>query len=352
MIQPAVATVSLGRASAGHGLIQKLHEASLKGFKGVEIFFECLEAYAARIHDTSQVPSRKDIINAALAVRETCENLCLQVVCLQPFMYYEGLVDNHQHQQRVEDLKFWFEICQILNTDLVQIPSNFQAEGTTGDIDRIVADLRLAAELGAQQSPPIRIAYEAISWGTHIDTWEQAWDVVTRVNLPNFGLCLDTFHIAGRVWADPTSQNGLSPDSDYELERTLDKLVKEVDPKKIFYVQLSDAERLRSPLVRGHSFFQETMKPRMAWSRNARLFAFESDRNAYLPVWRICNALFLEMKWEGWVSAEMFNQTNFATGEAVVGEHATRARQSWDNLSEKILAISVSSPERRSLAKI
>lgn len=336
MIQPAIATVSLGRASAGHDLVQKLHQASSSGFKGVELFFECLEALASKSKDTSGAPSRQEIVDAAIAVQETCEELNLKVVCLQPFVYYEGLVDEYQRQQRVQDLIFWFEICQILKTDLVQIPSNFQREGTTGDIDCIVADLSLAANLGAHHSPPIRIAYEAVSWGTHIDTWEQAWDIVTRVDLANFGLCLDTFHIAGRVWADPTSEKGLNQDADSELEKTLTKLVNELDPNKIFYVQVSDAEKLHSPLIQGHALFHATMKPRMAWSRNARLFPFENERNAYLPIWRICNALFVELKWEGWVSAEIFNQSLFVTGEAVVREHAIRARQSWDVLSEKL----------------
>lgn len=343
MIQPALATVSLGRASAGHDIIKKLHQASVHGFKGVEIFFECLEALASKNQDASRAPSRQEIVDAAIVVQETCKELNLQVVCLQPFVYYEGLVDEHQRQQRLQDLIFWFEICQILKTDLVQIPSNFQPEGTTGDIDRIVADLSLASNLGANQSPPIKIAYEAVSWGTHIDTWEQAWDIVTRVNLPNFGLCLDTFHIAGRVWADPTSENGLNPNADYELERTLAKLVNEVDPAKIFYVQLSDAEKLHCPLVPGHALFQATMKPRMAWSRNARLFPFESERNAYLPIWRICNALFVQLKWGGWVSEEIFNQSLFATGDAIMRQHATRARQSWDVLSEKLQSASNSS---------
>jgi len=352
MILPAVATISLGRAIAGHDLIQKLHEASSKGFKGVEVFWECLESYAAKTHATTSTPSRQDIINAAIVVQHTCHKLDLKVVCLMPLLSYEGLVDQQQRQQRVEDLKFWFKIGQTLNTDLVQIASNFQTEGTTGDIGCIVADLRLAAELAAKQSPPMRIAYEAVSWGTHIDTWEQAWDVVTRVNLPNIGLCLDTFHIAGRVWADPASKSGLNPNADYELEKSLNKLVREVPPGKIYYVQLSDAERLGSPLVRGHTLFQETMKPRMAWSRNARLFPFETERKAYLPIWRICHAIFVEMKWEGWASAEIFNQTTFGTGQEVVREHATRAWQSWDKLSEKLRSVSVQSPDRMSMTKI
>lgn len=352
MIQPAIATVSLGRASAGHDLIQKLHQASLNGFKGVEIFFECLESLASKTHEISHPPSRQEIIDAAIAVHKCCKELNIEVVCLQPFLYFEGLLDERQRDKRLQDLPFWFELCDILETDLVQMASNFQSDGTTGDIDRIVADLSSAAKLGANRARPIRFAYEAISWGTHIDTWEQAWDIITRVNLPNFGMCLDTFHVAGRVWADPSSEKGLNPNADYELEKSLKRLVREVDPKKIFYVQLSDAERLGSPIIPGHALFQDSMKPRMSWSRNARLFPFENDRKAYLPVWRICYALFVEMKWEGWVSEEIFHQALFATGDTVVRDLAIRARVSWDLLNEKLDSASVVEPPIRPMERL
>ncbi|KAK5044756.1 hypothetical protein LTR84_010530 [Exophiala bonariae] len=336
MIRPAIASVSLGRASAGHDIIQKLHQASLNGFEGVEIFFECLEALASTNHKVEKSPDKQEILDAATEVHRKCKELNLKVVCLQPFLYFEGLLDETQRQHRLEDLVFWFEICEILETDLVQIASNFQPHGTTGNVDHIVADLSTAATLGSQRSYPIRFAYEAISWGTHIDTWEQAWEIITRVNLPNFGMCLDTFHIAGRVWADPTSEQGLNPDADHELDQSLRRLVAEMDPRKIFYVQLSDAERLRSPMRRGHPLYQDSMKPRMLWSRNARLFPFEDDRRAYLPIWKICYALFVEMKWEGWVSEEVFHKSLYTPGDTVVSDLAKRAKVSWDLLDEKL----------------
>lgn len=352
MIQPAIASVSLGRASAGHDLIQKLRQASLNGFKGVEIFFECLEALASTNCKDKGTPCREEILDAAVIVHNTCRELSLEVVCLQPFLYFEGLLDEQQRQHKFKELSLWFEICDLIDTDLIQIASNFQSDGTTGDIDRIVKDLSAAANLGLQRSRPIRFAYEPISWGTHIDTWEQAWDIITRVNLPNFGMCLDTFHIAGRVWADPASEQGLNPNADYELEKSLRRLVTEVDPKKIFYVQLSDAERLRSPLVRGHAFFQESMKPRMSWSRNARLFPFEDQRNAYLPIWRICYALFVEMKWEGWVSEEVFHKSLYTPGDRVVSDLAMRAKVSWDILGEKLQSLRVEKSQPRAIGRL
>ena len=336
MLQPAIATVSLGRSPAGHGIIAKMRQASLAGFRGVEIFFECLEDLACQKGNGSKPASREALLEAAREVRAACDAEGLAVLVLQPFVFYEGLVDPEASRQKLETLELWFEICHVLDTDLIQIPTNFQAEGTTGDVDRIVADLALVARLGLQQSPPIRFAYEGISWGTHIDTWEGTWEIVKRVNLPNLGLCLDTFHIAGRVWGDPTAVSGQTGNAEQDLESSLNRLVNEVDPKKIFYVQIGDAERLQPPLSRDHALYVEGTKPRMTWSRNARLLPFETDRGAYLPIWRVCRAIFVELKWQGWVSLEMFGQTLYEQRADVPFEHATRAAQSWTTFSQHV----------------
>jgi 4-hydroxyphenylpyruvate dioxygenase len=42
-------------------------------------------------------------------------------------------------------------------------------EGTAGDEDKIVADIKEIGELGLKEHPPIRFAYEALAWGAHLD---------------------------------------------------------------------------------------------------------------------------------------------------------------------------------------
>jgi len=49
------------------------------------------------------------------------------------------------------------------------------AEGTTGDTDKLVADLTEIAKMGLQQQPPIRFAYEAMAWGAHINLYALSW---------------------------------------------------------------------------------------------------------------------------------------------------------------------------------
>ena len=74
-----------------------------------------------------------------------------------------------------------------------------------------MADLTKVADMGMARDPVVRIAYEGVAWGKYFDTWQSTWELVKKVDRPNFGLCLDTFHIAGRVWGDPVSETGCTP---------------------------------------------------------------------------------------------------------------------------------------------
>ena len=66
----------------------------------------------------------------------------------------------------------------------------------------------------------IRIAYEALSWGRHVNEYPQAWQIVAEADRANLGLALDSFHML----ATGTSREALE----------------EIDPAKIFLVQLAD----------------------------------------------------------------------------------------------------------------
>ncbi|KAB5572656.1 xylose isomerase-like protein [Coniochaeta sp. 2T2.1] len=328
-LRPAIATVSLGRASAGHTLFRKLEEAAKQSFEGVELFYECLE------HHAEVLPgglNEDNLLLAAEQTRQECDRLNLEIVSLQPFLFSEGLVNARTHQKIIEKLKFWFQLAKILRTDLIQMPTNFLQEGTTGDIDRIVSDLTEFARLGLEQSPVIRFAYEGLAWGTHIDTWEGTWDMVKRVDLPNFGLCLDTFHIAGRVWADPTSPTGRNINSDADLVASLHKMKEDLDIGKVFYIQVGDAQKLISPLKPGNDMYVADQPERMTWSRNARLFPFETDRGAYLPVTELLDVLINGKGYRGWVSFEAFSSELFARDSSIPKQWMQRAKGSWDML--------------------
>ncbi|KAH8176132.1 xylose isomerase-like TIM barrel domain-containing protein [Sarocladium implicatum] len=337
--QPAIMGASLGRAWL-HDFDYKMEQASKAGFKGMEIFYEDLEYLArklAGVSDASVTPTTEQLLAAARHAGQVCQKLNLEVIGLQPFLFYDGLKDREQHDRLIEKIKVWFQMAKLLNTATIQIPANFlPADQLTDDFDVIASDLRELADMGAKEEPAIRFAYENLCWSTRVDTWEKLWDVVKRVDRPNFGVCLDTFNIAGRVWADPESPTGKTPNADADLKASLKRMVAEVDMAKVFYIQVVDAERLDSPLVKGHPFFVEGNPARMNWSRNARLFMYEEDRGGYLPVEEVAKVLIHDMGFKGYVSMELFSRTMAEEGQHVPDEHAQRGMASWRKMVERL----------------
>ncbi|MCJ1303853.1 hypothetical protein MMC08_006664 [Hypocenomyce scalaris] len=324
--------MSLGRAWA-HQMPTKLDEAAAYGFKGIEIFYEDLEYLAKEQPGGLTIESQ---LQAAHIIRQLCDERDLEIIGLQPFMFYEGLLDSREHEAMISKMKFWFQLVKILGTRVIQIPSNFRQEGITGDVDVIVRDMVEVADLGLKEDPVVNFAYENIAWGTFIDTWEAVWEIVQRVDRPNFGMCLDTFNTVGRVYGDPSAPSGKTPNAEADLEASMARLVSTVDAKKVFYVQVVDAERMEMPLVVGHPWYVKEQPSRMSWSRNARLFAFEEDRGGYLPVVDVARAFIEGLEFKGWVSMELFSRTMADPDPSVPREHAIRAAESWKKLKNEL----------------
>ncbi|KAI5857420.1 xylose isomerase-like protein [Durotheca rogersii] len=341
----AITSMSLGRCCAGHSLPRKLDMAARYGYRGIELFHEDLFDIAQQLPGGATTDNQ---LEAAQTIRRLCLDRGLAIVCLQPFAHFEGLLDRQVHLERLGQLSVWFRLARALGTDTVQIPSNFLPSCELSDDVRLaIADLRKVADMGLQQQPPIRFVYEALCWGTRCDLWEQSWDVVQAVDRPNFGLCLDTFNIAGRIYADPTSPTGRTADCDQAVRESMARLVATIDLDKVFYVQVVDAERLVEPLVPGHKFWDASQPARMSWSRNCRLFYGEEDRGAYLPVAEIAKAIFQGLGFEGWVSMELFNRRMSDTDEVVPQELASRGAAAWAKLSRDMnLREAVPAPER------
>ncbi|KAK7990346.1 xylose isomerase-like protein [Apiospora arundinis] len=275
--KPAIATISLGQAGL-HDIRDKLRQAAACGLGGIELFYDDLEALARLLStDTCSIvqpPSRHNIQEAARTIRDLCDDLHLVILNLQPFRFYEGLVDRAETARLQEQvLPVWLEIVQILGTSTILVASNFlgpdpvtgKARTHSGRLDVIVDDLRDMTDRAALCSPRVRIAYEAIAWGNEINTWEQAWEVVQLVDRPNFGLALDTFNMAAAVFADPTTETGMIEDSAASaqsgMQATLHRMATELDMTKVFVVQIADGERLAEPLRSGHPFYVAGQPP-------------------------------------------------------------------------------------------
>ena len=333
--------MSLGRAWY-HGFPNKLAQAHYHGIRGVEIFYEDLEYHARSLcpqpRKDSPIPQQY-LLAAAKDIRRLCTYYSLDIICLQPFMHFGGIIDREQHGRRIKEMLLWIQLAHALNTDLIAVPSSFLPPSEcTSDISLIVSDMQEIAVLGLEASPPIRFCFEALCWGTQLSTWEESWEVVQLVDSPNFGLCLDTFNIAGRIWADPSSESGKTPNADVIFETSLARLRNSNIPlSKLFLVQLVDAERLSHPLVPGHEWYQPDQPARMSWSRNARLFPFETERGAYLPVMKLLEAITNKdqgLGYEGYISMELFNRSMGMPGKEVPAEHAERAMRSWGKVFE------------------
>ncbi|KAK3367475.1 putative dehydroshikimate dehydratase [Podospora didyma] len=345
----AISSMSLGRCFAGHSLARKLDMAQKYGYQGIELFHEDLADVADRLSrepPSTAGPSAAAQLAAARQIRHMCSARGLEIVCLQPFMHYDGLKDRVEHERHLQKLHLWIEMAHELETDLIQIPANFlPAAYVTDDLSLIVSDLRKVADIGLQASPPIRFAYESLCWSTRVDLWELCWEVVQRVDRPNFGMCLDTFNIAGRIYADPAAKSGRTPNAEEAVRKSIAALVSQVDVSKVFYVQVVDAERLKDPLLPGHPYYDASQPTRMSWSRNCRLFYGEKQYGAYLPVKEISWAFFHGLGFEGWVSLELFNRRMSEEEPEVPEELARRGAISWAKLAKDMrLQLPVDAP--------
>lgn len=124
-----------------HDLDVKLLEAGKAGYKGVEVFWEDLVYAAKKITPGSDEKDEAAMLKAAQHARDLCDQNGLSVLVLQPFINYEGILDQAQHDELIVKLKLWFKVIKVLGTDMIQIPS--QVWAATG---ACVADSNLFAD--------------------------------------------------------------------------------------------------------------------------------------------------------------------------------------------------------------
>ncbi|KAN0060495.1 hypothetical protein ACQY0O_007826 [Thecaphora frezii] len=314
----AVMSASLGR-HARHSLDAKIAALAARRFSGIEIHFECLENEARRLHSLSPQakPSHDQLYAAAREVRRKCDAAGLEVVCLEPFLHYPGLLPVARRDERLQEVPLWFALADILGTDLIQVASAmFGGPGVTDDEDRIVEDLTLLAELGLRWPRTKFWAYEAMCFGAYTTTWQQAWRHVELVDRANFGIVIDTFQVMGAAYADPTAHDGKTPDAEADAQRALQDLRdtfggahNRAKRQKVFLMQLGDARKMEPALDESSEIFDASQHAnlKMCWARHHRLFAGEG----YLPALDVARTLLVECGWRGYISAEYFNSDTF-----------------------------------------
>ncbi|KAI6914593.1 xylose isomerase-like protein [Hortaea werneckii] len=321
----AIASVSLGLHPA-HTLPQKIVAAARAGISGIEITYSDLNDYARSVS--------LSLLEAARDIRQLCEVQSLFILAFASFQNFEG--QQTPLHERLQKASEWLAITNALGAAHLQVPSNYD-RGASGEPNVIRSELQQLADLAKSFNPPIKIAYENLGWGTHCHLWQQALEIVRQVDRENFGLCLDSFHFSVALWADPYSPTGIQPNGDRQLEDSLRELVTQLPLEKLFYLQLSDGEKLNPPYSEKHPWFDPALQPGHVWSNEARPFPLETEYGSYMPVWTIAHAFLVELGYTGWVSMETFDRRMKSEGEAP-SKSAQRARNSWDALKSQLAA--------------
>ena len=257
----SIATVSLSGT-----LPEKLDAAAAIGFDGIEMFENDLLTFDGSPAD----------------VRAIAEGLGLAITIFQPFRDFEAMPEP-QRTRNMDRAERKFDVMQALGTDLVLVCSNVHPAALDDDA-RAAADLAEMAERAGRRG--LRVGYEALAWGRHVNRWRHAWRIVQAANHDALGLIVDSFHTL--AVADDASG------------------IAEVPTDKLFFVQLADAPKL-------------TMDA-LSWSRHFRNFPGQGQ----LPVADFLRAA-LATGYRGPLSLEVFNDEFRAAPARLIARDGLRS---------------------------
>ena len=260
-MQTAIATVSLPGT-----LDEKLTAIAGAKFRGVEIFENDLLSF-------NGTPAE---------ARRMIDDLGLKTITFQPFRDFEGM-PSPQRGRNFARAERKFDLMQELGCDLLLICSNVSPDAL-GGIDRAAADFHELGERAAKRG--LRVAFEALAWGRHINDYRDSWEVVRRADHPAVGLVLDSFHILVRG-------TDLTP-------------IRAIPKDRIFLVQIADAPLLDMDYL--------------SWSRHYRCFPGQGD----LALDRFMTAL-QATGYDGLLSLEIFSdrfRAGSARGVAIDGQRS------------------------------
>lgn len=233
----SIATVCLSGT-----LDEKLAAAARAGFDGIELF-------------------EADLLNSPLApdeVRRLAGELGLTIDLYQPFRDFEAVPEPDLRRAEAK-----FDVMEQLGAPTLLVCSNVSPAAIDDDA-LAAAQLHALAERAADRG--LRIAYEALAWGRHVNEYDHAWRIVQAADHPALGTCLDSFHI-------------LSRGSGLDAIAGIDK---------VFYLQLADAPYLSMDVLQ--------------WSRHYRCFPGQGAFDLADFVARV-----LATGYQGPLSLEVFN---------------------------------------------
>ncbi|WP_274423242.1 bifunctional sugar phosphate isomerase/epimerase/4-hydroxyphenylpyruvate dioxygenase family protein [Chelativorans sp. YIM 93263] len=242
-MKTGIATVSISG-----NLEEKIETIAAAGFSGIEIFEQDFIAD----------------VRSPRVIGERIREAGLEVMLFQPFRDFEGL-PGALRAKAFDRAERKFDVMQELGCDLMLVCSSVHSEAL-GGIDRAAADFAALGERAASRG--LRVGYEALAWGRHINDHRDAWEIVRRADHDAIGLILDSFHTLGR---------GIDTES-----------IRRIPGERIFFVQLADAPAIEMDLL--------------YWSRHFRNMPGEGD----LAVTDFMRAV-MATGYAGPVSLEIFN---------------------------------------------
>jgi len=250
-MKTGIATVSISG-----NLGEKLEAIAAAGFDGIEIF-------------------EQDFIADAGSPREIGQRVRdhgLEVLLFQPFRDFEGLPEPLR-ARAFDRARHKFDLMAELGAPTVLVCSSVHP-AALGGIDRAAGDFRELGEIAAERG--LKVGFEALAWGRHVNDHRDAWEIVRRADHPNVGVVLDSFHTLAR---------GIDPDT-----------IRRIPGDRIAFVQLADAPMIEMDLL--------------YWSRHFRNMPGEGD----LDVTGFMRAV-AATGYDGPVSLEIFND-QFRGGSA------------------------------------
>jgi 4-hydroxyphenylpyruvate dioxygenase len=276
----AIATVSLSGT-----LEETLKAAAAAGFDSVEIF-------------------EHDLIGSSLTpaeVRAMMADLGLHCSLYQPFRDFEGM-PGPLRGHAMDRAERKFDLMEQLGTNRVLFCSNC-SPASLGERARIIDDFReLGDRAGARG---IKVGYEALAWGRHVNDHRDAWAIVKAVDHPAIGIILDSFHSLSR--------------------RIPSESIREIPGHKIVYVQLADAPLLDMD--------------RLYWSRHFRNLPGQGgfDLPAYV-------AEILRTGYDGPLSLEIFNDRFRSISSRLVAQDGHRSLEYVRDAAKRLLGAPTDMP--------
>jgi hypothetical protein len=150
------------------------------------------------------------------------------------------------------------------------------------------------------------------------------YEIIKLADRPNIGLCLDTFQTIGSEYTDPSTESGLIEHPDISVQKleekfkdSLAKLTKEVDPAKIYVLQISDAYIPPAPLQDDEDGEESGLRARGKWSHDFRPYPFNGGAFSSQCVEMVKAVLRTGCRERTWFSVEVFDGGEKGEGKDV-----------------------------------